>query len=180
MPELYLLTFYSVCFLLGWYWYSQKEQLFRLENSYHIHFAIGVPAYLIFSHYMKLYFSGTGDSQMYFAIATLLHCLTMWSLSFAIIGMFIKFASGRSQFWRYVADSSYFVYIIHVHVFLLAQALVFFLDIGAVAKLALSSIASMIAALFLYHLFARHTWISMLLNGRKYAWRTSNKTECES
>ena len=171
VPDIPLLTIYGLCFGLGYYWFFNFSYLEKLRESILVHLAFGGVAFVGFMISNGIYFQDT-ENRLMFMLTNAIHCIAMWCLSLGMIGLFIRFAANGSKIWRYIADSSYFVYIIHVHVFLIVQAYVSFLDWPAVPKLILGVGMSMIIATLIYHLVARHSWISVFLNGKKYDWKT--------
>jgi hypothetical protein len=40
----------------------------------------------------------------------------MWCLIFGITGLFLRYRAAHSALWRYLCDSSYFLYIAHLPV----------------------------------------------------------------
>ena len=72
---------------------------------------------------------------------------------------------------RYLADASYWVYLVHLPLVMAGQVLVlaapwpWFVKLGAV-------VASVTAiSLLSYELLVRHTFLGRLLNGRRVPWR---------
>ncbi len=94
--------------------------------------------------------------------------LVMWLLLFGTLGFFQARCSGHSPAWRYVADSSYWVYLAHLPLVAVLQiwmaswawpGLIKFLFLNAVA----------FAILFAsYHYCVRSTFIGRILNGRSH------------
>lgn len=68
---------------------------------------------------------------------------------------------------RYLSDSSYWVFMVHMIGTIGFGALLFSLDVPAEMKMAINIAATTVACLATYHLFVRNTWIGVLLNGRR-------------
>jgi peptidoglycan/LPS O-acetylase OafA/YrhL len=97
------------------------------------------------------------------------YALAMWSLVFLCIGLFKKLCSRPNDFVRYVADSSYWMYLIHLPVVIWLQVAVAALPLHWSLKLAFISMTTIVIALLTYDLFIRSTFIGWLLNGRRRA-----------
>ncbi len=94
--------------------------------------------------------------------------LVMWLLIFGTLGLFQARCLGHSPAWRYVADSSYWIYLIHLP--LVARLQVWMAPWpwpGSVKFLLLNLI--LFAILFRsYQYLVRSTFIGRLLNGQSY------------
>ena len=81
------------------------------------------------------------------------------------------FASGHSAVRRYLADSSYWVYIVHLPLVMVGQILVvnetwpWFVKFGVVVG------GTMAISLLTYELLVRHSFVGRWLNGRRIPWR---------
>lgn len=91
----------------------------------------------------------------------------MWSLVVLTIGMFKMFCSQPRGWVRYVADSSYWMYLIHLPIVVWLQVAVAELNVNWSLKLAGVSLVTVAIALVSYDLFVRSTWLGWLLNGRR-------------
>ena len=95
------------------------------------------------------------------------YALTMWSLVFLTIGLFKKLCQRPNAFVRYVADSSYWMYLIHLPIVVWLQVAVAELPLHWSIKLAFISTITIATALLTYDLFVRSTFIGWVLNGRR-------------
>ena len=68
----------------------------------------------------------------------------------------------------YLAQSSYWVYVIHMPSTIGFGALLYGAALPALAKMALNIIATTAVSLLSYHFLVRSTPLSSLLNGRRY------------
>jgi glucans biosynthesis protein C len=95
------------------------------------------------------------------------YAFAMWSLVFLTIGVFRKLCQ-RSYAWvRYIADSSYWMYLIHLPIVVWLQVAVAELALHWSLKLVLISMITVAVSLITYDLFVRSTWVGWLLNGRR-------------
>ena len=97
----------------------------------------------------------------------MLYALAIWTSTFAVIGLALRFMSGFSPVRRYLADASYWLYLIHMPILMALQVALSQLDWPAPVKLAIIlgiAIAVMLAS---YHMLVRFTVIGVVLNGKR-------------
>jgi peptidoglycan/LPS O-acetylase OafA/YrhL len=95
------------------------------------------------------------------------YALAIWTTSFAAIGLALRFMSGFSATRRYLADASYWLYLIHMPIVMALQLAVSQLDWPWPAKFALILLVALPAMLASYHWLVRDTIIGRVLNGRR-------------
>lgn len=95
------------------------------------------------------------------------YALMMWSLVFLTIGVFQKVCRRNRPWVRYVADSSYWMYLIHLPVVVWLQVAVAEVPVHWSFKLACISAFTIAFALLSYDLFVRSTFLGAILNGRR-------------
>jgi peptidoglycan/LPS O-acetylase OafA/YrhL len=105
-----------------------------------------------------------GLKTVAYAIA---YATAMWSWTFAVIGLALKFMSGESPVRRYIADSSYWLYLIHLPLVMALQAMVVRLDLPAEAKIVIVLGIAFPLMFASYQLLVRHSVIGAILNGRR-------------
>ena len=91
----------------------------------------------------------------------------MWTATLAAIGMALRFLSGHSPVRRYIADSSYWIYLIHLPVVIVLQAWVSRLDWPWELKFAAVLGVGFPLMFASYHLLVRRTFLGAILNGRR-------------
>ena len=84
------------------------------------------------------------------------------------MALFIKFFNKPSKRLRYISDSSYWIYIIHLPLTYFIPALFYQIEMNVYLKFFVSSILVTAICFFTYHFFVRKTFIGQFLNGRKY------------
>lgn len=91
-----------------------------------------------------------------------------WVMSFGMIGLFHRFCRTH-RFWvRYLSDSSYWLYLVHIPLLMVFQFLVREWPLPSFVKLSLVCTAATALLLLSYQLCVRNTWVGSLLNGRRY------------
>ena len=97
-----------------------------------------------------------------------LYGLLVWLWSFGLIGAALRFIRTESPAIRYLADASYWLYIVHLPILVAVEAVVAKWAVPAELKLVLVVGASMGVMLVTYHWLVRSTWLGKWLNGRRY------------
>jgi ABC-type multidrug transport system ATPase subunit/peptidoglycan/LPS O-acetylase OafA/YrhL len=94
--------------------------------------------------------------------------IAIWSWSFAVIGIATRIASQPSRTTRYVADASYWIYLVHLPIVAAFQVLVGQWPWHWSIKFPLVLAASLSVLFVTYHYLVRSTFIGQVLNGRRY------------
>jgi glucan biosynthesis protein C len=95
------------------------------------------------------------------------YAVMMWSLVALTLGVFKQLCQRPRSWVRYVADSSYWLYLIHLPIVVWLQVAVAEIPLHWSLKLAFISTATIALALISYDLFVRSTFIGWVLNGRR-------------
>ncbi len=93
--------------------------------------------------------------------------LAIWTTSFAAIGLALRFLAGFSRTRRYLADASYWLYLIHMPIVMALQLAVSQLDWPWPVKFATLLMVAIPVMLASYQLLVRGTMIGRVLNGRR-------------
>lgn len=100
-----------------------------------------------------------------------LYAFAVFASTFAAMALVLRFAAGVSPVRRYLADASYWIYIVHLPLVMTGQVLLLGLDWPWWAKLAAVVAGTTAIALLTYELLVRHTFVGRWLNGRRVSWR---------
>jgi hypothetical protein len=93
--------------------------------------------------------------------------LDLWCWVLALVGGAVRYLSGEHRVTRYLAEASYWIYLMHI------VTTVFFItamrpyDWHWSIKFTVCIVGSMPILLVTYHYWVRHTWIGAVLNGRR-------------
>lgn len=101
----------------------------------------------------------------------LLYAGAAFAVSLAATGLALRFLDAERPAMRYIADASYWVYILHLPIVVAGQVLLLPMAMPWWAKLAIVITGSTVLLLVSYHLLVRSTFIGGWLNGRRYPWR---------
>lgn len=105
-------------------------------------------------------------AQPQFLMAWVYGC-TSWLWSFALMGGFARYLPRQSARLQYLADSSYWAYLVHMLGTIGFGALLVNLPLAALVKMGLNMGLTTLFCLISYQIFVRDRWIGRLLNGAK-------------
>lgn len=96
-----------------------------------------------------------------------LYALATWSWTFAVIGLALRYLNDESPARRYVADSSYWLYLVHLPLAMALQAVLAKLPLPAEVKIVIVLGVAFPLMFASYQLLVRRTFIGAILNGRR-------------
>ena len=102
------------------------------------------------------------------AVYTACYTAAIWCWTFGLIGAAMRFCSQPSELRRYVADSSYWLYLGHLPIVFFLQAALMSVPLHWAIKFPLLVGITLAVLLVSYHYLVRPTFIGALLNGRRY------------
>lgn len=105
------------------------------------------------------------------ALAAAAFGVATYASMFAVVGLALRFWSGHSAVRRYLADASYWIYIVHLPLVMAAQVVVQDWALVWPIKLAVVVVGVMAVSLASYELMVRHGMMGRWLNGRRVPWR---------
>ncbi len=94
--------------------------------------------------------------------------LILWLLVFGLTSLYLRYCSGERRLARYLADASYWMYLLHMPVVMVFQMALAPLAWPAAVKVPLVVALSFGALALSYDVGVRATWVGALLNGRRY------------
>jgi glucans biosynthesis protein C len=168
VPEWRILLAYIVPFAFGWLLYHSRDLLPRFEKHVWLYLVLQFFAFLIYG-------MAPGSTQPLLKAAG--NVLLCWLLTFAILGLFLRYCSRPSPRWRYMSDSSYWLYLMHMPVVVGLQVAFGRVPLPAIAKVPIVLAIAVAILVATYDLIVRSTWIGALLNGRRYQRRLAEFRE---
>lgn len=168
VPHWPVLSVYGGFFAFGWLLHRQKrlmERFARLSMGRIALCIVSIGGTLFLSRYQ----TDMGHPRIGLIRAGFVfsYALMMWSLVFLSIGLFKRFFDKPSKVVRYIADSSYWLYLIHLPIVVWLQIAFAELPFHWSLKLIAISLLTVGISLVLYDLFVRSTLVGRILNGRK-------------
>lgn len=173
VPNPVALTAFGTAFGLGFLLDRRRDLLGRIERLWPVFtvVALGVgAAALIMVGGPVPQLTPVTDPELKAPLAAVM-ALAIFASTFAALSLALRFASGYSVVRRYLADASYWIYIVHLPLVMVGQFLVinetwpWFVKLGVVIS------GTMAVSLLTYELLVRHTFVGRWLNGRRVPWR---------
>ena len=97
----------------------------------------------------------------------LAYALAMMACTLGFVGVFIRYVRAESKSFRYLADASYWMYLLHLPLVMALQTGLMDEPWHWAIKFGLINAFSVFILLASYHLGVRYTWIGVLLSGQK-------------
>jgi peptidoglycan/LPS O-acetylase OafA/YrhL len=169
IPNLPAVTGFGFAFLFGWLLHRQAGLIRRLEGRWGLNLGLaalatgGCLSWLGLSPVIE----PAGASWQTVAYGAV-YALATWCGTLGLIGLALRFLSKESRVRRYVADSSYWLYLIHLPIVMALQVAVSRLDWPAEAKFLAILAVALPLMLASYELLVRHSFIGAILNGRRH------------
>jgi peptidoglycan/LPS O-acetylase OafA/YrhL len=168
MPNVNELVHHGLFFVFGLYLYRHQDFLFPLYTAKRWRNTIaGFVAFVLVLGAFKSFVANPNGVLHIEAVIAFLYNLTSWLWSLALIGLFLRYLPKQNRVLRYVSESSYWVFLVHMLGTIGFGAVLFSQPFGALTKMALNILATTVACLLTYHLLVRYTLIGVLLNGQR-------------
>lgn len=165
-PNLAATVSFSLAFAVGWAIERQRDLLDQLGRRWTLNLTLAIVATVGCLTYIGVTppaEPASGD------LATLAYALgyatAAWSWTLALVGMSLRCFGAASPLRRYLADASYWVYLIHIPLVMALQVVAVQLDWPWWIEYPLALTVAMGVMLASYHFCVRGGWIGRLLNG---------------
>ena len=165
VPNLAASVAYASAFGFGWLAHRQIEILAAWRRLWPANLALALGftiAALALLGLTPAIHPPTGVARLALAV---LYPLAAWSWTFALIGLAVRYLSDFSPARRYIADASYWLYLVHIPLIMALQVVVAPLAWPAPVKFALILGVAFPLMLASYQLLVRHSFIGAILNG---------------
>jgi peptidoglycan/LPS O-acetylase OafA/YrhL len=164
LTNLQALVGFGTAFGFGWLLHRQIDLIRILERRWLLNLALAIG--LIAVSFILAGVPSPRPDTIRFAGAAC-YALAIWTTTFAVIGVALRFLAGFSVTWRYLADASYWLYLIHIPIVMALQVAVSTLDLPWPVKF-VSLLAIAFAVMFAsYQILVRHSFVGAVLNGRR-------------
>jgi len=159
MPNAGVILFYLQFYLVGWILFKAKHLLASLMRYDWLFAAVATCLFTA----KFIWSSHIGD-----VLLGAMNAVISWLFVFGITGLFIRHASRHSSTMRYVSDSSYWAYLIHLPLTILVPGIFAIAPLPALVKFTAVLLTTVAFCLLTYRYLVRSTFIGKFLNGRKY------------
>ena len=168
IPNLAATVVYGTAFSFGWLLHRQSDLLRRIEGAWLFNLVVALAATI--AGFVQLGVAPTiapavQDTFKWSYAAC--YSLGVWSWTFAAIGIALRFFSGFSPARRYLADASYWIYLVHLPLVMALQVVMARFHLPALIEFMLLLAVAFALMLASYHLFVRFSFIGATLNGRR-------------
>jgi glucan biosynthesis protein C len=172
IPNTTALIGFGTAFGFGWLLQRQRSLLGNIQRWWAVNLvaAVALTVAVIWLLGGGLVFAPVAAGGTKTALAVC-YAMATWSWTLGLTGAALRFLSRERPAIRYVADASYWIYLMHLPVVMALQVVVFTLPFPALAKWSLVVGGAFLILIASYHLLVRHSWIGRWLNGRKLPWR---------
>ncbi len=165
IPYLPTTLLYGYIFLLGWMLHRQYDLIEKFPRQWWWYIIAGI----LLTFASLAYRSTMNESNFatrftYFS----LYALMMWTYMFGLTGFFVHTFRAENRLWRYISDSSYWLYIIHLPIVVYFQIILADVNLHWSIKFPLVNLITFPILFLTYHYCVRPTFIGQILNGRKY------------
>jgi ABC-type multidrug transport system ATPase subunit len=177
IPNLPAFVGFGTAFTCGWLMRRQTALLRVLERRWALHLVVAVVLTVISLLLVDPREGATaprwdGRTVSYTAAYT----VGLWTWTFGIIGVALRFFAGPSAVRRYIADSSYWIYLAHLPLIFFLQLLMQDIQWHWGLKFPIILLAATTLLFLSYHYLVRFTFIGETLNGRRYPRGTQETT----
>jgi glucan biosynthesis protein C len=155
---------FGTAFGVGWLLHRQIGLIRILEQRWRLNLVLA--AGLIAASFVLAIVPQPGTNAIRLVDAAC-YALAIWTMTFAVIGVALRFLSGFSATRRYVADASYWLYLIHLPIVMALQVAVSSLDWPWPVKFATILLVAVPVMFVSYQLLIRYSVIGAVLNGRR-------------
>ena len=170
-----MLAYYAVFFGFGALCHGQKAFEKNIGRRWPVYLLLAIPTLLLARHWYELrgslFVTGESNELSHLLynnlLCSLFTVLYAWLIIFGLIGLFRRFFSGGNRRIRYISDSSYWLYVMHLPPIMLLQIWVSDWPLASAVKLLGICTVSTVALLVIYEYAVRYTWIGTMLNGKK-------------
>jgi glucan biosynthesis protein C len=183
-PQAHLLAYYALFFAFGWMLYRHRDLVGTFGRGWRVNLAVA--NLLVLPVSIGLVATGSEAEKHAegfigwrvggFATAA----LYTWLMVCGLWGAFLHYFAAERRWVRYLADASYWCYLMSITPIVLLQFWVKDWPVPGVVKFGLVTVLTMGLLLASYEWGVRYTFVGAILNGRKYRPRAEAATKPEA
>jgi fucose 4-O-acetylase-like acetyltransferase len=170
VPNADALVGYGVAFGLGWLLHRQIHLLLDLHAHWYVYLGAAVALTVVCLRIAGVtpVWRGPSLEGAERLIYTAAYMAGLWCWVFAFVGAAVRFLSQESPVTRYLADASYWIYLVHMTTIMFFITVLRPYDWHWSIKFFVFVAGSMPILLASYHYLVRFTWLGAVLNGRRH------------
>ena len=166
IPALWALAFFGVYFALGYQLFHRVDMLERLRPLSPVLLVAAVAAYALLFWSTDGFVANRPATLRHFLHALLEACAGFWMTLWCLLAA-RRWLAGRNATMRWLADASYWVYLVHLPLLFAIQYRLLDLQLHWTTKFAIATVTTLALSFASYQLLVRHTVIGSLLNGKR-------------
>jgi len=167
LPPLRILVAYGVFFSFGWLLYNRRMLLPTFSQRLWRKFFVG---FIFFGVYVfsagRAFITGPTVGLHLLAIGSL--ATAMWFFIYGFLGFFLHYLEKPIPLARYMADASYWMYLVHLPCTIVLPVFLSTLPLPTFVKFSTVLGTTTFLTVVTYHYWVRATMIGQVLNGRRY------------
>jgi glucans biosynthesis protein C len=160
------LLHHGTFFVVGLGLYRMRHDLTRLSRTGPLYLALSVPIYVARAWLLDRDFTSPLEGPAAWAMAAF-GALFAWLVVFGFIGTFLRVFQESRPAIRYLADSSYWIYLVHMPIIGFIQVNLFRIPGHAVWKIPVALGLTLALGFASYQSLVRYTWLGTGLHGRR-------------
>lgn len=161
VPDFNTYIFYAFFYFWGWILFKSKSYL---NTFLKYDFSFSILGMVLFTTYFLMDTTAFPTETI-----MIIKSVNVWLFTFGFTGLFIRFGSQHSALMRYISDSSYWVYLLHLPLTALLPAFLLGFSIPAFFKFLIVMTGTALVCFITYNYLIRATFIGKFLNGRSYS-----------
>ncbi|MEL6110093.1 MAG: acyltransferase family protein, partial [Planctomycetota bacterium] len=172
LPLPSVLAYYAVFFFFGALYWDAQHQTHELGKRWHL--SLPFAAFVLFPIGLDItagsfgWTAGWEGAANRAMLGNLLQAGFAWLMTLGLIGAFRSLLAEENKGLRYLSDASYWLYLAHLPIVILAQWAVRDLSLPAWVKFSGITILCSGVLLMSYQLGVRYTFIGTILNGKRF------------
>jgi glucans biosynthesis protein C len=165
-PPVRILMAYGVFFVFGWLLFTHRDLIKTFGRRSRSHLLAGAACsgfYLL-----TVLHPPFADATSSHLAGVVTASVAIWLLIFGLTGFFVRHLAKPRPLVRYLADASYWMYLVHLPLTIWIPGLLASVTLSAVVKFSIVLSLTGGITLVTYDTFVRSTAVGALLNGRRY------------
>ena len=170
IPAPHVLAHYAVFFGFGAVMHASSRAADRLGRVWWAHLVVAtiscvLALQLLHNHSAPILQGLNGATRDW--LGALTQSVFVWTTAIGLMGLVRRTLDRPSTWIRYVADSSYWLYVVHLPIILAGQFALAYVSLPPAVEFAILTTTTTVVLLLSYQWLVRYTWIGRLLNGRR-------------
>lgn len=164
IPSFSLLIFYSIWYVLGWWFWFYKEQLFCFSQKIFAKIIVSILLYLL---YLKCYFYFI-DRHVFvvYILITVLYTVIMTLTVLALFGTAWRYLAYHQPILRYLSQASYWIYLVQMPILLFLTPWLMLMLHTWYAQFTFAVVITLSLCLLSYQFFVRYSWLGRVIGKR--------------